>query len=145
MRLTICAVSLILVGTVHAQTPLDTVRVEAKPLSPRMLEFEARRRSGEGQFVTQAEIETHNFVLTADVLRNFRERAGATLGAGCRRQYFVDDVPTYVKDINVDLPTPKEIAGVEYYVGPASIPLRYKTTSGAGFCGLVLIWTKDGS
>ena len=44
-----------------------------------------------------------------------------------------------------DLPPPSAMAGIEYYSGPATIPVQYKSTSGAGFCGVVLMWTKDGS
>jgi len=45
---------------------------------------------------------------------------------------------------NVDLlPSPKEIAGIEVYNGAATIPLKYKSRS-VGFCGLILIWLRDG-
>ena len=145
MRLTICAASLLMVGIAHGQTPrpteLDSVRVEAKALSPRLLEFETRRKAGQGQFMTQAEIETRNSVMTSDVLRAFRYRDGMR----CQRRYFVDDVLVNVRSIDDDLPGPKEIAGIEVYDGPANMPLKYKTTNGGGFCGIVLIWTRDGS
>ena len=43
------------------------------------------------------------------------------------------------------LPGPKEIAGIEVFLSPGTIPLQYRTISGGGFCGVVLVWTKDGS
>ena len=45
--------------------------------------------------------------------------------------------------VNLDnLPSPKEIAGIEMYPGPATAPLQY---GGSGTrCGVILIWTKSG-
>jgi hypothetical protein len=65
---------------------------------------------------------------------------------GCPFQIFVDDVALPIDaKLDRDLPAPKELAGIEVYSGPATIPLRYKTTGGGGFCGVILVWTRDGS
>jgi hypothetical protein len=40
------------------------------------------------------------------------------------------------------LPAPRDVAGVEVYAGPSTVPLQF---SGADRrCGMVLVWTKDG-
>ena len=132
---------------------LDTMQVAARSLSPRMQEFEERRKAGEGQFMTLAEIEQHNSVMTEDLIRPFK---GVMLWAdsvynrrelplrGCRMQFFIDDVAVLMG--LSQLPSPKDLAGIEVYTGPATIPLRYKSYSTkAGYCGVILIWTKDGS
>jgi hypothetical protein len=47
---------------------------------------------------------------------------------------------------NIDnIVMPKELAGIEIYSGPATIPLQYKSTSAGGFCGVILLWTRIGS
>ena len=59
-------------------------------------------------------------------------------------QIFIDDVAVRIK--LGDLPSPEDLAGIEVYTGPSTIPLRYKTYSGrGGYCGVILLWTKDGS
>jgi hypothetical protein len=61
---------------------------------------------------------------------------------GCPYQFFIDGVAIPTPKIDIDLPSPKEIAGIEVYTGPASIPLQYKNTHDAGFCGVILLWTR---
>jgi hypothetical protein len=39
------------------------------------------------------------------------------------------------------LPTPKEIAGIEVYDGPATVPAQFSGMDRR--CGMVLVWTKD--
>jgi hypothetical protein len=48
------------------------------------------------------------------------------------------------RDANVEyLPRPKEIAGIEVYAGPSGVPAQFVGQDRQ--CGMVLIWTKDGS
>ena len=136
-------------------TALDTVKVAAKRLSMRMAEFEYRRKLGEGQFLTLAEIEKRNAPFLSELFRTF---LGVDIGVGivtnrrvpsaygfCPYQFFIDGVAIPTPGIDRDLPTPKEIAGIEVYSGPATIPLQYKTVMGHAFCGVILLWTRDGS
>jgi hypothetical protein len=139
-------------------TALDTVVVATKHYSMRMAEFEQRRRSGFGEFMTQAEIDKRNGVFVSDLLRTFKSvyvlesgfsavalnRRFAPGTRTCAFQVWVDGV-LLPPSVNLhDLPAPKALAGIEVYSGPATIPLSYKTTSGA-FCGTILVWTKDGT
>jgi hypothetical protein len=124
-----------------------------------MAEFEERRKLGFGQFMTQAEIEKRNSVLVADLVRTFlsvdvltgpfshvaiNHRFGGTFRQNvCPFKVFLDGLAFPTPNLD-DLPSPKDIAGIELYSGAATIPLRYKTTGGA-WCGVILVWTKGGS
>jgi hypothetical protein len=136
-------------------TTLDTVVIAEKRYSMRMAEFEGRRKAGFGQFMTQAEIEKRNSVSTSDLIRTFTSvnvvlstfppgHYAMSIRGGCPFQLYLDGVAVPTPNLD-DLPTPKSYAGIEVYAGPAQIPLQYKTTGGGGFCGVILIWTKDGS
>lgn len=144
---------------------LDTVRVTERRESRNLMEFERRRQLGVGRFMTAADIERRGSIDVGTLLRTFNELAvvrndatGVTslqnrrdqgnmltaTGAGaCATQVIVDNVQM-PHEIDVELlPRPKEIAGIEVYAGPAGAPSQF-----AGFdraCGMVLIWTKDGT
>lgn len=149
-------------------TSLAPVIVAAAPISVRMAEFEARRALGQGQFMGQADIERRPVVYATDLLRGFtsisvspsnmtssggmpeqyamsRREGGSLIGpsAGyCPLTVVVDRIPMPTP-FNLDLlPSPRNLAGIEVYSGPATIPPQFN-----GFnrgCGLILIWTKDG-
>jgi len=133
---------------------LDTVMVTSRRLTMKMAEFEARRKLGYGQFMTTAEIEQRNSVSTVDLLRTFtsvRVASGVAVSRRfplgmkpCPLKVFVDGVALPTPNLDKDVPIPKVLAAIEVYSGPATIPLQYKTTDG-GHCGVILLWTKDGS
>lgn len=63
---------------------------------------------------------------------------------------FGKGLPTPI--IDAELPSPKELAGIEAYANSATVPLQYKTfggnsvfNSGGEFCGVILVWTRIGS
>jgi hypothetical protein len=125
-------------------TALDTVVVSTKRYSMRMAEFELRRKAGIGHFMTQAEIEARNTVLAADLMRTFMsvhvvETPRGTIPVNyrgkCQFRVLLDGVASSLDN----LPTPKDLAGIEVYSGPAQAPIQYK----AG-CGIILVWTKGG-
>jgi hypothetical protein len=126
---------------------LDPVKIADQNVSPKLAEFYARRKIGPGQFMTQEEIEKQNPVYTTDLLRRFLGITVTQYGAfstrsPCQLTTIVDGVTRY-KDLS-DAPVPKEIAAIEFFAGPSEVPLQYKSISTA-FCGLILIWTRDGS
>jgi len=166
----------------RAPQGLDTVRIVTESRSFRMMEFEDRRKLGEGQFLTQAQIDKHNSVYVSDLLRFFFmgvsiKETGGGVGSGgqvqefakssrgyggvttlgdasnpqtsvivpndCYMKIIVDDVPMPTPFDLALLPSTREIAGIELYTGPATIPVRYNGLDAR--CGLILIWTKDGS
>jgi hypothetical protein len=136
----------------RSATALDTVRISAKNESGRLAEFEMRRKYGDGQFMTQAEIEKLNLVSASDLLRLMAVGvAGGTAlnrrslpARSCPFQFFIDGVKIPTPHLETDLPSPKELAGIEVYANSASVPLQYKTINGGGFCGVILLWTRIG-
>ena len=146
-------------------TELQTVTVEAPArVSPRMAEFDARRKLGEGQFLTRDDIEKRNSVFATELLRTFKSlkivpssnggppayyassmrAAGSPLkNPNCFMQVVIDGIPQAIPYNLELLPPPRELAGIEVYAGPSTIPLQFK-----GFdrsCGVILVWTRDGS
>jgi hypothetical protein len=147
-----------------APQTLGPVVITEERRSFRMMEFEYRRKLGIGEFMSADEIDKRGSAQATDILRTFpaiavpdqstghggtndhyaMSRRGATSFAGsCVMAILVDGVamPT---PFNLDLlPPARDLAGIEVFAGPAEIPLEYALY--AGTCGLVLVWTKDGS
>jgi len=62
---------------------------------------------------------------------------------GCPMQAYVDGVAMPTPFSLDELPSPRNLAGVEIYTGPATTPVEF---GGAGRrCGVILVWTKDGT
>jgi hypothetical protein len=141
---------------------LDTVVITEKRESVRMMEFDYRRKVGQGEFITAADIEKRPSVMAADVLRLSKtidvlpsytkgsmaeyyamsRRAGDAIHGGCPMQIFVDGVPMPSPfDLNL-LPPPKEFAAIEIYAGAASVPPQFGGVDRR--CGVILFWTKQG-
>ncbi len=131
----------------RATTTLGTVVIAGKRLSMAMTEFEEHRKLGVGQFMTQVQIEKWNMVELSDLLATFTggKRGAISRMAGCAGPVvFIDGVRMpQTASIN-DIAIPKELAGIEFYSGPAQTPLQYKTISG-GSCGVILLWTRVGT
>jgi hypothetical protein len=140
------------------RTWLDTVRVTERVRSFRLAEFDERRKLHTGQYMDAEQIEKRHPVRLTDLLRTFVgvqvsdsptgggsivARRMNSLQASCPVQAYVNGtmLPNPVNP-NADLPEPSAIAGMELYTGPSTIPLQYKSVSGGGFCGVLLIWTK---
>lgn len=144
---------------------LDTVRVTERRLSRTMTEFERRRQLGVGSFLTAADIAKRGSIAISDVLRTFpalsvvrddatgitslqnrRDQGNMLMASGagaCAVQVVVDNVPMPA-EVDVELlPRPNEVAGLELYSGPASVPAQFNGMKRE--CGMLLIWTKDGT
>jgi hypothetical protein len=146
--------------------PIVITEKASGPLSPRMKEFEARRKRGEGEFMTEDQINKHNPGFPTELLRLFSSisvqptsggggeyiyypvSARATGGmtstgqATCFMTVFVDNVPMPAP-FNLDLlPSPRQMAGIEVYAGAATMPVQYASLNHG--CGVILVWTKDG-
>lgn len=142
---------------------LQPVVITENSPSRKMAEFEARRKLGQGEFMTADEIKQRNSVYATELFRKFKtvnvtpdnsnaitqyyaisHREGGNPGLGaCPMQVYLDQVPL-PSPFNLDLlPTPRDIGGIEVYAGAATIPLQF-----AGFnrgCGIIMVWTKDSS
>lgn len=144
---------------------IDTMRVIGTRVSLRMLEFEKRRQSGIGQFITQEYIEKRGSMAVSDFLRNVgglevsrltseqfqgtialsRREGGSILGDGagaCPMQVLLDGI-VLPRNFNLDLlPSPKQISGIEVYTGPATVPAQFGGVDRR--CGVIAVWTRDG-
>jgi hypothetical protein len=150
----------------EAPAELAPVTVTAEKMSPRMKEFEDRRKLGQGEFMTQAQIEQRNPPFPTELMRLFSSISVApTSGGGgqyiyypvsaratggmtptgeatCFMTVYVDNVPMPAP-FNLDLlPSPREMAGIEVYAGNATMPIQYANLK--NMCGIILVWTKDG-
>lgn len=141
---------------------LDTVVVTERSQSPRMREFDARRKLGIGEFMSQDEIERRAALEVKDLLRTFKtvnvspsytkgsmaeyyalgKRGGGVMQGECAMTVLTDGIPMPKPfDLNL-MPPPREIAGIEVYAGSATVPARYAALNSG--CGVVLVWTRDG-
>ncbi len=134
-----------------AQT-LPEVKVDAPAsLGARFADFEHRRLTGRGQYLTGDEIAKTGASRLQEVIRTFRgvhvECGG---GAGCfirMTRAPMRCLPEYIVDERVDnafgpaVPAP-DIQALEVYTGPADVPGEFAGRN-AG-CGLIVIWTKSG-
>lgn len=151
---------------VRSDRMLDTVRVKERRVTMRMLDFEVRRKQGQGQFITLEEIERRGSLQTSDYMRSMRgvevsrvttqafagtqvysRREGGGFDAGGQQQYcamqVVLDGIILPRNFDLDLlPPPKQIAGIEVYTGAATIPPQFGGPDRR--CGLVAVWTRDG-
>jgi hypothetical protein len=139
---------------------LEKVVIDETVSIPSLAEFEERRSRGVGQFMTEAEIRRLNFVALSDVLATFESVAvgpGIALnrrGFGvrsCPYRVFVDGNPVAVRHLDLDLPPPGQLGGIEVYENSANVPLQYATfggdagvpsAPGGAACGVILLWIK---
>lgn len=135
-----------------AAVELDTVSTTARSTSPWLREFETRRLSGPGRYITASELRAVHgaelgsiLLMKIPGLRQLRTgqvvatRGRNTLdGRSCVVAVFVDGirVPTDKAD---EFPL-SLIAGIEYYT-PSTVPVRYKSAGRASACGTLLLWT----
>ena len=138
---------------------LDTVRVPSTLLPARLAEFETRRRSGFGQFFTQAEIARRNTVhvtelirtlLSVDVLEvhdhggalpSYYAASGRSKARTCLMVVVLDNIVLPTPFDLDQLPSPTNLAGIELYSGAATVPPIFAAYDRG--CGVILLWTKS--
>ena len=136
---------------------LDTARLESAAQRDKMVDFERRRATGRGTFITRDEIARRNPMTIADLLRTVRGLAVRTSGGrtevrfvrantrvdavDCPPEMWIDGVRAF--SATVDEFDPDEVEGIELYRGLGQTPAEYLSRS-AG-CGLVIIWTRSPS
>jgi hypothetical protein len=136
---------------------LDTVRVRARVPDRHFSGFEDRRRtSGVGRFLTLQEIARKKPIVVSDLFRSMagmrveRTPEGGTqiqirgvFEDWCAPTFYLDgrslgeitaeEVDTWVQ--------PREVAGIEVYVG-TGVPPQFSTSMAGPMCGAVVIWTR---
>jgi hypothetical protein len=116
----------------------------------RFTDFERRRHSGMGYFLTQEQIERSGAATLIDVLVSARgvEQVCLTNDCvakmvrsppGCYPQYYLDGVESTAY-FSRHTP-PRDVRGVEIYRGASETPGEF-TGSNSG-CGVIAIWTKS--
>jgi hypothetical protein len=139
-------------GRASSAQALSRVTIEAAPgLGPRYADFERRRATGQGHYITSDEIEKSNATSLQEAVRGVR---GVTMDCGgglgcsirmvrapmqCLPEYIVDDRVDNFFGPNVAV---RDIQGIEVYTGPTDVPGEYAGRN-AG-CGVIVIWTKAG-
>jgi hypothetical protein len=136
---------------------LEGVRVtdRATAMGP-LADFEERRKKGGfGRFFSEEDVQQRNAFQVSDVLRTVPglrliPRGGGMQGAAvqgrgnCEMTVFVDGNRLFNGSNDLDdVVRPQDVAGIEVYNGQAGIPAQF-TTSAAGGCGVVAVWTKRG-
>ncbi|MGH7619504.1 MAG: carboxypeptidase-like regulatory domain-containing protein [Gemmatimonadaceae bacterium] len=123
-------------------------------VSPRMRDFEDRRKTGMGRFITEAELRKNDNRSLTNVVRQSGAAVSCTRrtpiqcfavnprsgGSGCSLDVYYDGV--LVNDDNRDLETipTSQIGAVEIYASTATVPAMYNKT-GKG-CGVMLLWSR---
>lgn len=136
-----------------APQALPTMTVEATPLPPVWLrDFERRRETGRGQYVTREEITARNYNRLSDVVQTMR---GVTMdcgggGASCQIRMVrapLQCYPEYWIDGQLNnswgpMTPVRDIEAMEVYTGPTDTPGEFAGRN-AG-CGTIVIWTSAG-
>lgn len=120
-------------------------------------EFEERRASGAGTYITREELAKHpswrlpDFLSRVPGMRVGGSRSSGTAyalqgrlsGSTCYSLVYLDNVPVYFPGqplFNLHTIPPQDIEGIEYYRGGASTPAKYNRMGGG--CGVLVIWTR---
>ena len=130
---------------------LPTVPVTA-PMSAgrRFVDFERRRTTGRGQYLTRTQLEEGQFGTLQDAMRPLRGVRYSCAGSTCLVQMARAPLgcsPDYVVDERVDnmfgpLVPVRDIQAIEVYTGASDVPGEFAGTN-AG-CGVIVIWTTNG-
>jgi hypothetical protein len=139
------------VGRMAAQRlPAEAVIASRAP-TPRYLDFERRRLTGRGQYLTREDLDRGGFGSLQDAMRGLRG-VNVECGGGngcsvrmarapmrCSPEYIVDE-----RSDNTFGPTTpiRDIEAIEVYTGPSDVPGEFAGRN-AG-CGVIVVWTRAG-
>ncbi len=130
---------------------LPEVAIEAPPsMGTRFRDFERRKATGRGHYLTRTQIEQKGANNLPDALRDLR---GVTMDCAgtscyvrmvrapsrCQPEYIVDERVDNMFGPHVAI---RDIEAIEVYTGPSDVPGEFAGTN-AG-CGVIVIWTKSG-
>lgn len=131
---------------------LPEVVVKGKiPLAERRFaDFERRRHSGMGHFLTQEQIERSGAASLVDVLVTVRGVEQVCLSndcvpkmvrspPGCYPQYYLDGIESTAYFARHT--PPRDVRGVEIYRGSSETPGEFEGSNSG--CGVIAIWTKS--
>lgn len=134
------------------ELPAVTVKAEPQASNYRLFDFNRRRVTGRGQYLTDDQIKRSGAASLADATRGMR---GVEMTCNGNEWCHIHMVrapkncsPQFVVDGRVDNmfgpTTPiRDIVGLEVYTGPSDVPGEFAGT-GAG-CGVIVMWTRSGA
>ncbi len=136
---------------------MDTVRVTALSLvNENMADFEKRRRSTAGYFVTAEDIARQQPIFTSDLFRTVPgvsvQRSGfdadvlmRAFGADrCRPHVYINGMYMMASQDGggiLDWVGPDEVLGIEIY-RTSMVPAQFRPPFWFGVCGSIVVWTK---
>ncbi len=117
----------------------------------RLRGFDERRVQGIGHYFTAADIERRNPLVVTDLLRTLPgvrispqngQRVVTFRGQRCPPLVWVDGAPATAGYLDVDIFLPGSLAGIEVYLGPATVPAALQWMRGKSSCGVIALWTQ---
>ena len=140
------------VKTQPRELPTVTVKAEPQASNYRLLDFNRRRITGRGQYLTDDQIKRSGAASLSDATRGMRGVEMTCNGNEWCHIHMVrapkNCAPQFIVDGRVDNmfgpTTPiRDIVGLEVYTGPSDVPGEFAGT-GAG-CGVIVMWTRSGA
>lgn len=139
--------------------PLEVVVWSEVDPSPLLDNFRRRLDTGQGIYITRAQIDARRPMFMSDMLRvvpgltlegagsGSRPRIVLSRGnaLGCSTQIFVDGMLMSRPGADVrldDLVTPMSVEGIEIYRGLSTVPAEFLNPEAK--CGVVAVWTRRG-
>lgn len=130
----------------------EVVVTEDRPVPGPMMEFERRRKTYNGTFMSEDEIARRKPLRSTDLVRGISGVSvkAATRGPGfliwmgsggvsCRPAIYLDGIPT--SEATLDNFPAQDMVGIEVYRKAYDAPPPYLSTSG---CGVVAFWSRTG-
>ena len=132
------------------ELPEVVVKGKTRLADRRFADFERRRHSGMGHFLTQEQIERSGAASLVDVLVTVRgvEQVCLTNDCvakmvrsppGCYPQYYLDGIESTAYFARHT--PPRDVKGVEIYRGSSETPGEFEGSNSG--CGVIAIWTKS--
>lgn len=137
-----------------AVQPLEPATVSAAVAprrAARFAEFERRRSSAFGHFLTREEIERRHSVSFTELLRmvpgvrvvtGFGRASIRLRGARCPPHVWIDGTPAGAAEFNLDALPLETVQGVEIYSGISNVPAELMAGRARGRCGVIVVWTR---
>jgi hypothetical protein len=139
----------------------DTAQTKGQKTDLKFAGFSARRTKGQGKFFTRAELDAASGRPLANVLKmdaaafivpgphgesELAKRSPASASSPCYAAVVRDGVRIYpfegAPPPNLDKIFPEQLAGIELYARPTTVPAELHD---AATCGALVLWTRDGA
>lgn len=137
---------------------LDSIEVAASGSG--IAEFEERRATGSGHYITRAQLRASRNRRVSDVLarvpgmrvqasrsrgESYATSSRSTASAPCYAAVYIDDFPVYTgpphSPFNLNTLSVADIEGIEFYRSGGSVPAKYNRL-GTASCGVLVLWTR---